>query len=87
MAPHLTKISRSYCEEEFILDTDHLLKHIHEFNETQLAIPKNKRHKLYLSTLDVAALYPSIKPEEALRALETAFINDQTTEVNIKEAL
>ena len=38
-------------------------------------------------TLDVAALYPSIRTAEALKALKKAFSEDTTTNSNIKEAL
>ena len=55
-SPHLTKISRAYCGEEFILDTPHLLRQIEDFNR------EPSSGNLLLATLDVEAIYPSINP-------------------------
>ena len=87
MSPYLTRISQAYCKEEFVKDTDHLLEQINQFNSELAETPKNKRQKFYLATLDVAALYPSIRPEEAMKALKEACDQDITTSEEIKTAL
>ena len=80
-SPHLTKISRAYCGEEFILDTPHLLRQIEDFNR------EPSSGNLLLATLDVEALYPSINPQLALSAITEAFAEDSTTSDGIKTAL
>ena len=80
-SPHLTKISRAYCGEEFILDTPHLLRQIEDFNR------EPSSGNLLLATLDVEALYPSINPQLALSAITEAFAEDSTTSDWIKTAL
>ena len=80
-SPHLTKISRAYCGDEFILDTPHLLRQIEEFNQ------ESTGSNLLLATLDVEALYPSINPQLALTAMAEAFAEDSTTSDGIKAAL
>ena len=80
-SPHLTKISRSYCGDEYILDTPHLLRQIEDFNE------EPSSGNLLLATLDVEALYPSINPQLALTAMAEAFIDDDTTSAGLKAAL
>ncbi|KAL5264455.1 hypothetical protein ACHWQZ_G005523 [Mnemiopsis leidyi] len=80
-SPHLTKISRAYCGEEYILDTPHLLGQIEEFNREQTS------GNLLLATLDVEALYPSINPQLALTAMTEAFVGDNSTAEGIKAAL
>ncbi|KAL5254262.1 hypothetical protein ACHWQZ_G013894 [Mnemiopsis leidyi] len=80
-SPHLTKISRAYCGEEYILDTPHLLGQIEEFNREQTS------GNLLLATLDVEALYPSINPQLALTAMTEAFVGDISTAEGIKAAL
>ena len=80
-SPHLTKISRAYCGEEFILDTPHLLRQIEDFNR------EPSSGNLLLATLDVEALYPSINPQLALSAITEAFAEDSTTSYGIKTAL
>ena len=87
ISPFMTNISRSYCSDEFLLDTDHLLSQIKDYNEHLATIPKNKRSKISLATLDVKALYPSIRPTEAMSALETAFAEDNTTAAHTKTAI
>ena len=68
MSPYLTDISRAYCKEEFLLDTDQLLTEINDCNEIIKNTPITKRAKYYLYTLDVAAL-SSIRPEEVTKAI------------------
>ena len=85
MSPYLTDISRQYCKDEFIKDTDEFLECINAFNLEQAAIPKTQNFQL--ATLDVAALYPSIRTTVALDALQVAFSKDTTTGIKVKEAL
>ena len=87
MSPYLTDISRQFCKDEFIKDTDDFLECINNFNQELAAVPKEQRPKFHLATLDVAALYPSIRTSEALEALQTAFAEDTTTNTKLKEAL
>ena len=53
----------------------------------QADIPKTQRQIFQLATLDVAALYSSIKTTVALDALQVAFSKDTTTGIKVKEAL
>jgi hypothetical protein len=77
----ITKISRAYCGEHFILDTPHLLRQIEELNQ------ESTGSNLLLATLDVEALYPSINPQLALTAMAEVFAEDSTTSDGIKAAL
>ena len=65
LAPELSELSRMYCGEEFILDSDHLLGQIDEIGGDLTTGTR-------LFTLDVIALYPSIDPSLALEALDDA---------------
>ena len=87
LSPYLTDISRQYCKDEFIKDTDEFLECINALNLEQAAIPKTQRQNFKLATLDVAALYPSIRTTVALDALEVVFSIDTTTGIKFKEAL
>ena len=84
VSPYVTKISRKYCEEEFLLDTPDFISHIGNYNRSSL---KKPRSNLLLFTLDVAALYPSIRPELALAALQDALNNDTTYNPELKNAI
>ena len=84
VSPFVTKISRKYCEEEFLLVTQDFISHVNNYNKQTLKKP----HKnLQLFTLDVAALYPSIRPELALTALEDALNKDTNYTQDMKNAL
>ena len=85
LSPYLTDISRQYCKDEFIKDTEEFLECINAFNLEQAAIPKTQRQNFQLATLDVAALYPSIRTTVALHALQVAFSKDTTTGIKVKE--
>ena len=87
LSPYLTDISRQFCEDEFIKDTDEFLACINAFNLEQAAIPKTQRQNFQLATLDVPALYPSIRTTVALDVLQVAFSKDTTTGIKVKEAL
>jgi hypothetical protein len=87
MSPHLTTISRSYCKDEYLKDTDHLLEQIKALNDDTCKVPLKHRLKPQLFTLDVAALYPSIRPGEAMKAVQDAFRRDTTTDDGTKQAL
>ena len=71
VSPYITEISRRYCGSEFILDTDDLLQQVTSLCNANEAIFTGGGTRLF--TLDVVSLYPSIRPEVALRALEHAF--------------
>ena len=65
-SPYLTKLSRKYCEKEFILDRKELLKMIDDLNNSKTL----ENQSVHLFTLDVEKLYPSIQPELAIQAIE-----------------
>ena len=69
VSPYLTDVSRIYCQQEFLLDTPDLLSNIKDLNESA---DMSKYSNINLFTLDVISLYPSIKPEIAMSALEHA---------------
>ena len=79
-SPYLTKISREYCKGEFIGD---LIKHLESLNQSETL----KRENINLFTLDVKALYPSIKPDLALQAIRNVLAADKTTNKNLKTAI
>jgi hypothetical protein len=82
-SPHLTKISREFCEEEFILDTGDLIKDLEELNNSKTLENEN----VNLFTLDVEKLYPSIQPELALQAIKETLAADKTTDKKTKTAI
>ena len=81
-SPHLTKISREYCKEEFILDKRHLVNDFQELNTSK----KLQNENVNLFTLDVEKLYPSIQPQLALIAIKEAFAADKSTNSSTKQA-
>ena len=82
-SPYYTTISREYCRNEFILDTGDLIKQLQHVNESKILEKEN----VYLFTLDVKALYPSIKPELALQAIRDVLQTDKSTDKNIRTAI
>ena len=80
-SPHLTKISREFCTEEFILDTGDLIENMKQLNQSRVLENVN------LFTLDVEKLYPSIKPDVALQAIRDTFSADTTTDRKTKAVL
>ena len=66
-------------------DTDDFLRQIED--NTTNSIPKKERQKIHLFTLDVKALYPSIRPDIAKFALADALKEDRTTASGTKVAL
>ena len=64
MSPFLTELSKDYVGEEYILDTDDLLVQLKGIG------PQQGGRRLF--TLDVEALYPSIRKDLALEALDHA---------------
>ena len=87
MSPHLTVISREYSKDEYLRDTDYFLGKLEEWNTITKATPKKERQKIHLFTLDVKALYPSMRPEIAKFALADAQSDDRTTTSGIKVPL
>ena len=82
-SPHLTKISREFCKEEFILDTGDLIESMKQLNQS--GAPENENVNLF--TLDVEKLYPSIQPDVALQAIRETFSADTTTDRKTKAVL
>ena len=82
-SPHLTKISREFCKEEFILDTGDLIENMKQLNQSRVLENEN----VNLFTLDVEKLYPSIKPDVALQAIRDTFSADTTTDRKTKAVL
>ena len=87
LSPYLTDVSRRYCGDEFILDTDDLLKQIQAHNTSTLDIPVEERPNIQLFTLDVEALYPSIDLDMALESLAEALLQDAQIDENTKECI
>ena len=81
----LTKISKQYCKDEYLKDTDDLQEQINALNEQLSSNPKPPSYKLF--TLDVKNLYGSIQPEFAKAALKEALELDNTIDENTKLAL
>ena len=82
-SPHLTNISKEYTKNEFLLDTNDLLRQIEYINESGLLEDGNT----LLFTLDVKELYPSMNPQLVLQSLNDCFFEDNTTPTPTKEAL
>ena len=87
MSPYLSTVSQSYCADEYIRDTDDFISQIEEWNMTTLATPRRDREKFHLFTLDVKALYPSIRPDLAQLALADALEQDNSLSEKMKKAL
>ena len=73
---YMTAISRSFCNSEFILDTGHLIRNLHEINNNDTL----RNDNINLFTLDVESLYPSINPTLAMEAINYALQLDTTTD-------
>ena len=82
VSPYLTEISRAYCQEEFLLDSPDLLNTVEELNTSKALQTLGTNVNLF--TLDVISLYPSIKPDIALIALQHAL--DSSTMDNHRKA-
>ena len=82
-SPYLTTISRTFCAEEFILDTGHLIKNMESTNEEG----SMENGNINLFTLDVEKLYPSIQPEVAIQAIQETLSADKTTDKKTKKAI
>ena len=85
MAPFLTKVSQEYCAEEYLRDTDDFIEHIGRWNDETSST--QRRERLHLFTLDVKALYPSIRPELAKLALIEALSESRSLSPNTKDAV
>ena len=82
-SPYLTKISREFCKQEFVLDTGDVIKNLERINESKVLENEN----VFLFTLDVEKLYPSIQPELAMQAIRDALAIDKTTDKKTKKAI
>ena len=82
-SPYLTKISREFCKEEFILDTGDLINNLEKVNESKIIEKEN----VNLFTMDVEKLYPSIQPDLALEAIHETLARDKTTDRKTKTAI
>ena len=82
-SPFLTKISREFCKQEFVLDTGDVIKNLERINESKILENEN----VYLFTLDVEKLYPSIQPALAMQAIRDALTMDKTTDKKTKKAI
>ena len=87
VSPTLTKVSRSYCKDEYLLDTDDLLSQVKDYNRALELTQLNERQELLLFTLDVEALYPSIRKDLALQSLQEALMEDPTVDEATQEAV
>ena len=82
-SPHLTRLSRKYCQNEFLLDTKDLLNKIDELNNNNTFV----NQIIHLFTLDVEKLYPNIQPQYALEALRDMLANIDEEDRKIGEAI
>ena len=82
-SPYLTKISREFCKNEFILDTGDLINNLEKVNESKIIEKEN----VNLFTMDVEKLYPSIQPDLALEAIRETLAMDRTTDRKTKTAI
>ena len=80
ISPYLSSSSQVYCQNEFLLDTPHLIELIKDYNANE----SNNEGNIYLFTMDVKSLYPSIKPELALEAVADYLNSDITLDNNLK---
>ena len=71
MSPHLTSLSQTYLSNEYLKDTSHLTSNIDDVNQNLKS--QTNMSELYLFTLDVVQLYPSINPELCKTAIQHAF--------------
>ena len=79
-SPYLTRMSRDYCKNEFILDTKHLLNMINELNDSNTL--GNENYNLF--TVDVEKLYPSIQPHLAEEAIADLLSNIEEGNENVR---
>ena len=56
-SPYLTEMSRKYCENEFILDTKHILKMMSKLNNSKTI--NNDSYNFF--TINVEKRYPRIQ--------------------------
>ena len=82
-SPYLSTISKKYCGSEFVLDTGNVIRNLELLNQQEVL----KHDNVYLFTMDVEALYPSINPQLALEAIQNALSNDTETEKKTKLAI
>ena len=80
LSPHLTELSQEYCKDEFLLDTSDFLQNVNNFNQNisnQNNCKYSTSNNLFLFTIDVKALYPSINSSLVLLALEDALAQSE----------
>ena len=83
VSPYLSTISKKFCENEFLLDTNELLREIDSLNNSNTLQCEN----INLFTLNVEKLYPSIQSKLATLAIKDVLDNDTYTNNNTKEAI
>ena len=76
-------MSRAYCEDEFLLDTNHLLSMLEEVNNSE----QLNDDSCNLFTLDVEKLYPSIQPNLAMEAINDLLSDVSEEDSNSAEAV
>ena len=79
LSKFLTPLSKEYCGEEYLKDSDHLQGNLNYINSTG-----GCHNNILLFTMDVKALYPSINPDLAKVALENALANEHKIDMNTK---
>ena len=77
---YLSSASQIYCQNEFLLDTPHLIEFIKDYNDNA----SNTDGNINLFTMDVKSLYSSIKPELAIEALTDFLRSDISLNNNLK---
>ena len=65
----LKPIAIEYCQNEYLQDTNHFIRKIKAYNSRSDIV---NRPGLYVCTLDICALYPSVRMEHALDSIHDA---------------
>ena len=67
--PIFNSISKEYCEDEYILDTQNLIDQVNDIN-TNDKLNEEHSDNWHLFSIDVKSLYRSISPDLAITALQ-----------------
>ena len=83
LSPYLTPLSKEYCEDEYILDTQNLIDQINDIN-TNDKLNEEHSDNWHLFSIDVKSLCPSISPDLAITALQDALNKCTGMDENLK---
>ena len=83
LSPYLTPLSKEYCEDEYISDTQNLIDQINDIN-TNDKLNEEHSDNWHSFSIDVKSLYPSISPDLAITALQDALDKCTGMDENLK---